>query len=218
MIQPTEVHINRVLATLALSVALLVTGACGSDSDDAASATSDGGESAEQHSEGRAADEPGDEPADPALEEDPKQASAATGSATVVHDGTTYEFIVIQCIRDRQSVDQTVVEFQADGVPAETPQALVDEIMAASATDPDLDITSLLEPVYEYGPTLGVSRLEDGGDFVALFQPPEIIQSDTADFRDPSGRFLDLAADFSTVSASTLSVEGGTIEVQLTCP
>lgn len=34
--------------------------------------------------------------------------------------------------------------------------------------DPDLDIFELLGSVLEYGPVLSVTRLEDGGDYVAV--------------------------------------------------
>ncbi len=143
--------------------------------------------------------------------------AGGAGGATVSHDGQQYEFVVIQCLRDEQSFDQTVLELQADGVPVDTPPELLDDLLGAA--DADADVLALLEPVLEYGPVLSVSRAEGGGDFVAVFQTPDIIvQTDGGVADDPSARFLDIAEDGSTVAGTTTAVGGGEVALEMTCP
>lgn len=139
------------------------------------------------------------------------------GTATVEVGGQRYEFRVIQCLRDRPGAfDDTVIEFTLDGVPVDTPQELVDPLLGE--IDPDTDLLPLVEPVAEFGPLLSVSRFEDGGDYVVVYDLDTIEIASDPDPLAVDARFLDVPdGDGATVSGVATAGDG-TLTLSATCP
>ncbi|MFO7778124.1 MAG: hypothetical protein R6V28_07230 [Nitriliruptoraceae bacterium] len=117
------------------------------------------------------------QPADAATDEDePDTTGSEETSTDVVNAGSrnarvevgdeAFDFRVIQCLRYVPGLLGGIVTFQLDGVPGDTPPELVEPLLGAAV--PDSDIFELLGPVLEYGPILSVTRVEDGGDYIAV--------------------------------------------------
>ena len=125
-------------------------------------------------------------------------------------------------LRDTPSplVDDVVVEFQLDGVPAATPPGVIEGLLGVVGADDD--IMAALAPVVEYGPILSVTRLEGGGEQVFITDLGEIDITSDGDPTDPASRSLDITTGTGTdgvtfVTGST-STAGGTLSIEAQCP
>jgi hypothetical protein len=148
---------------------------------------------------------PADDPDDPdgtpaatsAPDDDPTDGGptgdgeAGSGTATVEVDGQTFTFRVIQCLRDVPGAMGGTVAFQLDGVPPDTPTDLIEPLLGP--VDPDADVQGTLAPVFEVGPILSVSRVTDGGDFVAISTGPGEAYVTTANVSSAEERYLDIS-------------------------
>ncbi|MCO8128668.1 hypothetical protein NHL50_15765 [Acidimicrobiia bacterium EGI L10123] len=184
---------------------------CGDDDSTDASAATDTSAPTNDALSDDAAD-PDETVDDDTVESTTSGAVAGSGSATVTHAGSQYDFLVIQCVRDVASpATNTVVTLQADGVTAGTPDGVITELLGVidGSTDPEV----ALEAALEHGPLLSVTRVENGGDVVAIITGSESFVTAAA----PSGpeRFLDI--DGGTVTG-TGPTDAGPMSVDLTCP
>ncbi len=155
--------------------------------------------------------------------DDPQTTSeAGTGSATVQVDGETFTFRVIQCLRDVPGPMGGTVAFQLDGVPPDTPADLIGPLMGP--VDPDADVQGRLAPVFDVGPILSVSRVTDGGDFVAISTGPGDAYVTTANATSAAERYLEIsdAPSGATVQGASeaMTPSGTTAQMSLdgVCP
>ena len=150
---------------------------------------------------------------------EPAPANPSTGgTATVAVGDERFEFMVIQCFRDRPSVfgDQ-IIDITIDGIAPDTPPELIEPLLGVM--DPDTDLFPLIEPVLEYGPALTVSRLEDGGDYVAVYDLDTIEYLSDPDPLDAGARFLEVPDGGSGITVTGSSTSGGqSLELTATCP
>lgn len=199
---------RRRCALLPLAFAIL---ACGDDSGgdaaDPAPTTTHAGTAADDSTS-----DDGSDATEATADEEPEPTDAP-GRATVTHDDTRYEFVVIQCLRDAPSaMSDDLVAFQADGVSPETPAEVVEDLVGL--VDDDTDVMAALAPALEHGPVLSVTRLDDGGDQVAIVTSSEPVVT-TADPLDPAARFLEIDANGAAGSGPT---DSGELRVDLSCP
>ncbi|MCD9622683.1 hypothetical protein [Rhabdothermincola salaria] len=204
---------------LALLVVLALAGtACGSEdgatgssgATDTTAATSDASSGGDTASDDTASEDTG---SDGTGGSTTSEAGTGSGSATVTHAGSQYEFVVIQCVRDVPSaITDSVVALQADGVTAGTPDGVVADLLGV--IEEGTDVAAALAPALAHGPVLSVTRVEGGGDQLAIITESEPIVT-TADPTDPAHRFLDI--DGGTVSG-TGSTDQGAMSLDLTCP
>lgn len=145
-------------------------------------------------------------------------ATTGTGAAVVEVGEQRYEFLVIQCLRDQPSVvgDQ-IIELTLDGVPPDTPADALDPLMGAM--EPGADVMGLIEPVLEYGPALSVSRFEDGGDYVVLYDFDTIEFLSDPEPLSPDARFLDIPDGDAGITITGSTTTGGQpLTLTATCP
>lgn len=143
---------------------------------------------------------------------------AGVGRAVVDVDGVSYEFVVIQCLRDTVGpVSDVVIEFQLDGVPAETPAATIERLLGV--IDADADVQAEIAPVVEFGPILSITRVAGGGELVTIADLDTIEFISDGDPLDPGSRALDVSPDVSGATVTGTTTAGGsTVTVDATCP
>jgi len=141
-----------------------------------------------------------------------------TGHATVMRGDDHYEFVVIQCLRNVSSpLSGRVIEFQLDGVPAGTPAETVQRLLGV--IEQGDNVTAELMPVVQYGPILSFTRLQDGGEQLAVTDLGDIMWTSDGSPLDAASRALDVTADESVPKVSgTTSSDGGTVTVDAVCP
>ena len=145
--------------------------------------------------------------------------SADGSAAAVVEIGAErFEFRVIRCLRNRPSVlgDQRI-DITLDGVPPDTPDDLIEPLL--DAIDRDTDVLPLLEPVLEYGPALTISRFEDGGDSLVVYDLADVEYVSDPNPLSNDARFLSISdGDSDIVIAGATTSDGSPLAVAATCP
>ncbi len=188
--------------------------ACGGGSDDEVTASDAASEPATE------LQQPGADPvgADDKPPDDDEGAqgsgstASGTGTATVVHDGTTYTFSVVLCATDVPGADQRDIEFLAGGVPVDTPPDVAAEFRKLSGVDWGGEPLAV---AMELGPVLTVLRVQDGGDQLVVLQLPDLALSSESSLADDE-RFLEIDGD--SVTATVDADDGGTLQLDLSCP
>lgn len=140
------------------------------------------------------------------------------GRATIEVDGVPSEFVVLQCLRDITSVTGTAYEFQLAAVAAATPPDVVESVLDRLV--PGAGPLGALEPAFAFGPGLTIERMDGGGDLVLVADLVDVNVSSAPNPFDPDSRLLEISPGDTgaTVSGSIPSLDGGTMEVEATCP
>lgn len=227
---------RRMCASLAILVAAALFAACGDGTAPTANAVSEApdlpaSEPSDDADLGDGTDgsvEPEAAAAAPPVEdiqavddpEPPPTTGAGTGTARVEVGEESFDFQVIQCLRDVPGLLGGIVAFQLDGVPIDTPPELAQPLLGVA--DPDADIVGLLRPVLEHGPILSVTRLDGGGDDVAVsLGEGEAYVSDGATSGD---RYLDIGDEpegAAVTREATVTVApdaSAALSLRATCP
>jgi len=149
----------------------------------------------------------------------PEDASTGElGQAVVDVDADTYEFVVVQCLRDITGpFSDAVIEFQLDAVPTATPPDIVDNLLGVISED--VDVLAALEPVLEFGPILSITQIAGGGEVLFITDLDAIEITSDGDPTDPGARSLDVSSDpVGARVTGTTTAAGRTVTVDATCP
>lgn len=144
--------------------------------------------------------------------------ASEAGHATVTRGDDRYEFLVIQCLQNVSSaLSGRVVEFQLDGVPADTPAATVERLLGV--IEQGDNVTAELMPVVQYGPILSFTRLLDGGEQLAVTDLGDIMWTSDGSPLDAASRSLDITDDAAVLKVTGTTRSGGDpVTVEATCP
>ena len=144
--------------------------------------------------------------------------SANAAEALVTKGDESYRFIVSQCLQDvARRGSPSRVDLQLDGVPAETPAAIIEKLRGV--TNDPAAAGKLLQEVVRAGPVLSVTRLRDGGDMIGVTDLRETNWTSDPAVTDAGARFLELERSGTTlhVKAETMS-DGEVVTLKAECP
>ncbi len=144
--------------------------------------------------------------------------AAETGRATLARGETTYEFVVIQCLRNIPAAfGDTVIEFQLDGVPPATPP---DQITALRGLVGDSNnLQQALMQVVAHGPVLSITRIENGGEMIAVTDMADILWASDGNPGQESSRTLSIEqTSAGTRVRGTTHMDGDPVTIEASCP